>query len=58
MAMDETIAGKRFLRVVSSDDSLLFGAWPGLVFRAAALRRSFLIRNILAGFGAGIPPFV
>jgi hypothetical protein len=38
------------LRIWEGDrcDSLLFGTWRGLDFVAAALRRAFLVRNILA----------
>jgi len=32
----------------NKNDSLLFGAWTRLVFAAAALDGSFLVRNILA----------
>jgi len=36
------------LLVPARNDSLLFGTWRGLGFAAAALRRSFLVRNIWA----------
>ena len=34
--------------VPARDGSLLFGTWRGLGLAAAMLRRSFLVRNILA----------
>jgi hypothetical protein len=45
---DEYCGKLERLLAPARDSSLLFGTWRGLGFAAAALRRSLLVRNILA----------